>query len=325
MKEIPMIRIAMLAVALAAVGMPPVVSAQAPAPAKKSAAKDTSAQKQKTFASPEEAAKALADAVRAADVAALLAVVGPESKSWIFTGDKVQDRADWKTFLAAYDKKNAIAREGDSKAILELGEGNWPFPAPLVKKGGQWAFDAAAGREEVTNRRVGTNELGAIQTLLAVVDAQREYASSDPDKNGIANYAAKFISTPGKKDGLYWEAKGTESESPLGPLVGAASAQGYGAHKSSSKPRPYYGYYYRIISTQGKDAQGGALDYRVKGHLFGGFAVVAYPSSYGVSGVKTFIVNHAGTVYEKDLGASTASVAAAMNSYNPDKTWKKAE
>jgi len=251
--------------------------------------------------------------------------VGPESKSWIFTGDTVQDRADWKTFLAAYDKKNAIAREGDSKAILELGDGNWPFPAPLVKKGGQWAFDAAAGREEVTNRRVGTNELGAIQTLLAIVDAQREYASSDPDKNGIANYAAKFISTPGKKDGLYWEAKGTEAESPLGPLVGAASAQGYGAKKGSSKPQPYYGYYYRIVSTQGKDAPGGALDYRVKGHLFGGFAVVAYPSSYGVSGVKTFIVNHAGTVYEKDLGASTASVAAAMNSYNPDKTWKKAE
>lgn len=323
MKETSMIRVLALAIALAAVTVPPTAWAQAAAA--KPAAKPAAAQKQTTFASPEEAAKALADAVRAADVAALLAVVGPESQSWIFTGDKVQDRADWKTFLAAYDKKNAISPEGDSKAILVLGEGDWPFPAPLVKKGGKWTFDAAAGREEVINRRVGTNELGAIQTLLAVVDAQREYASSDPDKNGIANYAAKFISTPGKKDGLYWEAKDTQAQSPLGPLVGAASAQGYSATKGSSKPQPYYGYYFRIVTGQGKSAPGGALDYRMKGVLFGGFAVVAYPSSYGVSGVKTFIVNHDGVVYEKDLGASTGSLAAAMNTYNPDKTWKKAE
>jgi Protein of unknown function (DUF2950) len=206
--------------------------------------------------------------------------------------------------------------------VLTVGDDGWPFPAPLVKKGDQWAFDAAAGREEVVNRRVGANELAAIQTLLAVVDAQRSYASADPDRNGIANYAAKFISTPGKKDGLYWETKAGEAQSPLGPLVGAASAQGY---KASTKPQPYHGYLFRIIAAQGKGAPGGAYDYRVKGRLFGGFAVVAYPASYGLSGVKTFIVNHDGIVYEKDLGPATATTAAAMSAYNPDKTWEKVQ
>jgi hypothetical protein len=260
--------------------------------------------------------------VRAADRNALLAVVGPDSKAWIFTGDDVADRADWQKFLAAYDKKNSVALQGTDKAELSVGDDAWPFPAPLVKKGGQWVFDAAAGREEVTNRRVGRNELDAMQTLLAIVDAQRLYASSDPNHDGIANYAAKFISTPGKKDGLYWATKAGEAESPLGPLVGEASAQGYA---KSEKPQPYHGYYYRIITAQGKDAPGGAYDYRVKGRLFGGFAVVAYPATYGVSGVKTFIVNHDGALFEKDLGASTATAAAAMAQYNPDKTWQKAQ
>ena len=171
---------------------------------------------------------------------------------------------------------------------------------------------------------MGRNELDAIQTLLAVVDAQRIYASKDPDGNGIASYATTFLSSPGKKNGLYWETKAGEPESPLGPLVGAASAQGYSKVKSA-KPQPYHGYHYRMITAQGKDASGGAYDYRVNGRLFGGFAVVAYPASYGVSGVKTFIVNHAGVVYEKDLGAATASAAAAMTLYNPDKTWQKVQ
>jgi hypothetical protein len=215
--------------------------------------------------------------------------------------------------------------QGADKAELAVGENGWPFPAPLVKKGGEWVFDAAAGREEVTNRRVGANELGAIQTLLAVVDAQRLYAASDPDRNGIADYAAKFISSPGKKDGLYWETGAGDVPSPLGPLVGAASAQGYAVKTQPAKPRPYHGYYFRIVTGQGKSAPGGAYDYRVGGRLFGGFAVVAYPASYGVSGVKTFVVNHDGVVHEKDLGAATGSVAAAMTLYNPDKTWQKVQ
>jgi hypothetical protein len=328
MKDTAMIKCSVLALAFAALAMPMSdARAQAPATAKAPAAgAKAPATKQKTFGSPEDAAKALADAVRAGDPNGLLAVVGPASKSWIFTGDTVSDRADWAKFLEGYDKKNTIAREGDSKAVLEIGADGWPFPAPLVKKGSQWSFDAEAGREEVTNRRVGSNELGAIQTLHAIVDAQRAYAAADPNRDGIANYASRFISTPGKKDGLYWESKDGEPQSPLGPLIGAASAQGYTMKKGeNAKPQAYHGYYFRIINGQGKAAKGGAYDYRVKGRLFGGFAVAAYPATYGVSGVKTFVVNHDGVVYEKDLGAATATTGAAMTLFNPDKTWQKAE
>lgn len=316
-----MTRIFSAAVVLACTAIPMSATwAQSPAPK----ASTTAPTAQRTFSSPDEAAKALVDAVRAADANALLAVVGPASKIWLFSGDAVADREDGKRFLAAYDRKHAITRDGDAKATLAVGEDDWPFPAPMVKKGSKWAFDSAAGREEILNRRVGRNELDTIQTLFAIVDAQRMYAATDPDRNGIANYATYFMSTPGKKDGLYWETKAGEPESPLGPLVGAASAKGY-AKGTQGKPQPYNGYYFRLIFGQGKNAPGGAYDYRVKGRLFGGFAVVAYPATYGVSGVKTFIVNHDGVVYEKDLGAATASLASAMMLYNPDKTWEKVQ
>jgi hypothetical protein len=284
-----------------------------------------SATVQKTFASPEAASKALADAVRAQDAQALLAVVGPASKDWLFTGDAVADRADWKRFLTFYDQKNVLVKEGDAKAILTVGGDAWPFPAPLVKQGGTWVFDAAAGREEVTNRRVGGNELNTIQTLLAAVDAQREYAAADADQNGFHDYARKFISTEGKKDGLYWPVKPGEKPSPLGPLVGVAAKEGYVKKADASAPAPYHGYYFRILTAQGKDASGGAYDYLVKDKLLGGFAVVAYPAKYGVSGVMTFQVNHDGTVYEKDLGPTTETQAVKMARYNPDKTWKKSQ
>jgi hypothetical protein len=271
------------------------------------------------------ASSALADAVRAADVNALLAVVGPASKSWLFSGDVVSDREDWKKFLAAYERKNAVVRDGDAKATLVVGVDDWPFPAPLVKKDGKWTFDAAAGREEIINRRVGRNELDTIQTLLAIVDAQRTYAATDPDGNGTADYAGRFMSSPGKKDGLYWETKAGEAQSPLGPLIGEAAAQGYILKASSVKLQPYNGYYYRMLTRQGKNAPGGAYDYRVDGRLFGGFAVLAYPASYGLSGVKTFIVNHDGVVFEKDLGATTGSAAAALTLFDPDKSWQKVQ
>jgi hypothetical protein len=310
----------MVGAALAAAG--PVAWAQeAKAPAKASAPKAAS---QKAFATPEEAAKALVEAVRAASVPDLLAVVGPQSKSWLFTGDKVSDAAEWKAFLAAYDKKNAVKKEGDAKAILVIGD-DWPFPAPIVKKGDKWAFDADAGREEVINRRVGRNELDTIQTMLAIVDAQREYAAKDADGNGYADYATRFMSKPGKKDGLYWETKAGEPLSPLGPVVAQAVREGYVAIGKARKPAPYNGYYYRILTGQGKDAPGGAYDYMVKGKLFGGFAVVAYPASYGNSGVKSFLVNHEGVVYEKDLGSASAVEAGKMKAYNPDKTWSKVQ
>jgi hypothetical protein len=279
---------------------------------------------QRSFATPEEAVKALVEAVRAASVPDLLAVVGPQSKSWIFTGDKVSDAAEWKNFLAAYDKKNSVTKEGDAKAVLVCGD-DWPFPAPIVKKGDKWAFDAEAGREEVINRRVGRNELDTIQTMLAIVDAQREYAATDPEGNKVRNYAARFRSTPGKKDGLYWETKAGEPQSPLGPLAAQAVKEGYAGAGKDGKPAPYHGYYFRILTSQGKDAPGGAYDYMVKGKLFGGFAVVAWPASYGNSGVKTFIVNHDGVVFEKDLGPGTSGAAGSMKSYNPDKTWSKVQ
>ena len=192
-----------------------------------------------------------------------------------------------------------------------------------MKKGDKWSFDADAGREEVMNRRVGRNELDTIQTMLAVVDAQREYALKDADGNGLADYAARFRSTPGKKDGLYWPTKEGEPQSPLGPLAAQAVREGYGKNLGVNKPAPFHGYYYRLLTSQGKDAPGGAYDYLVKGRLMGGFAVVAWPASYGNSGVKTFIVSHDGVVHEKDLGPGTAGAAGKMKSYNPDKTWSK--
>ena len=275
---------------------------------------------QRTFSSPDEAVKALVEAVRAADEKKLLAVVGPKSKEWIWSGDKVADRADWKRFLDAYDKKNAVVAQGDGKAVLNVGNDDWPFPAPLVKRGAAWAFDAQAGREEVINRRVGRNELSTIQSLLAVVDAQREYAAGSDGA-----YAKVFRSSKGKKDGLYWPAAAGEKQSPLGPMAATAAREGYGGAAASGKPQPYHGYLFRMLTGQGKTAAGGAYDYVVKGRMIGGFAVVAYPASYGLSGVKTFLVNHDGVVYEKDLGPGGAELAVKMTRFDPDKGWEKTQ
>lgn len=294
----------------------------AQAPAAPPAAK--SAVTQKTYATPDAAAAALADAVRAKSVDQLLAIVGPGASSWLFSGDLVADANDWKKFLAAYDEKHSLDTKGD-KSTLNVGVDDWPFPAPIVNRNGKWAFDAAAGREEILNRRVGRNELDAMQTLLAIVDAQREYATTDPDGNGYADYAKRFASTPGKRDGLFWPASAGAPDSPLGPLVAVAAREGYGKDAKAGKPEAYHGYYYRIMTQQGKDAPGGAYDYMVGDKLLGGFAVVAWPATYRTSGVMTFIVNHDGVVYEKDLGPQTTSIAAGMSRFNPDATWRKAE
>jgi DUF2950 family protein len=294
----------------------------AAAPAAK-AAKPAAAQK--SFATPDEAASALAAAVRAGDVNALLSVVGPSASPWLFTGDKVSDTNDWKTFLAAYDEKHGLENSGADRAILQVGKDDWPFPAPIVKKGAAWSFDSEAGKEEIINRRVGRNELDTIQTLLAVVDAQREYAANDADGNGYADYARHLLSAQGKKDGLYWEAKSGEPRSPLGPLVAMAAREGYGKKPAGAPPQAYHGYLYRVLTSQGKDAPGGAYDYMVGDKLLGGFGVVAYPANYGVSGVTTFVVNHEGVVYEKDLGKQTAAMGAAMTRFNPDATWRKSQ
>ena len=311
--------LAALALALAGSGLQ---AQEKKAPAPKTAAK---AEAQRQFATPEEAVKALADAVRAEDAKAMLAVIGPKSRSWLFSGDTVADKAQWKNFLAAYDAKSSLSKDGDAKATLMVGADNWPFPAPLVRKAEKWMFDPAAGGEEVVNRRVGRNELDTMETLLAIVDAQREYALHDANGNGLADYAVRFASTPGKKDGLYWPTKSGEAPSPLGPLVAKAVHEGYGGKGATGKPQAFRGYLYRILTGQGKDAPGGAFNYLVHGKMFGGFAVLAYPATYGASGVKSFMVSHAGDVYEGDLGPDTAAKAAKIRQFNPGPGWTRAD
>jgi hypothetical protein len=280
---------------------------------------------QKTFKSPEDSVKSLIEAVRAHDTKEVLAIFGPEGKEIISTGDKVQDRATGERFIKAYDEMNKLEKETDSKVILVIGNEEWPFPIPIVKKGETWRFDTKAGKEELLNRRIGRNELDTIQTCLAYVDAQREYALKDQDGDGLLAYAQKFWSTKGKKDGLYWEAKEGEEQSPVGLGAARAVREGYTPRKPGDKPSPFHGYFYKILKAQGKNAPGGAYDYVVKGKMMGGFGLVAYPSEYGASGVMTFIVNHDGVVYEKDLGAKTANIANAMTKFDPDQTWKKAD
>ena len=275
--------------------------------------------KQKTFASAEEGVKALMEAAKKNDTKAMLAILGPEAKSLIESGDQVSDRAAFERFVKSYEEANKLVKSGDTQAILEVGKDAWPFPIPLVKENAGWRFDTHEGKEEIINRRVGRNELDAIQVSLAVVDAEREYYRRDPDGDKLLQYAQKFISTKGKRDGLFWETKPGEAPSPLGPLVARARGEGYKG--AGGKPVPYHGYYYKLLTGQGKDAPGGAYDYLVRGKMMGGFGVVAYPAQYGSSGIMTFIVNHDGVVYQKDLGRKTASVAQSMTRFNPDKGW----
>jgi len=275
---------------------------------------------QKTFSSAEDAVKAAVAAAKNNNDKELLAIFGPTAKELLFSGDPVADKQRRAQFLAAYDEKNRLATEGEN-TILIVGKQDWPFPIPVVKKGQSWVFDTEKGRQEILNRRIGGNELFTIQACLAVVDAQREYAMKihDNDKSGLLEYAQKFVSDPGKRNGLYWEAKAGEPQSPLGPIMTQIKSEGY--QKPSGTPVPYHGYYYRILTAQGKNAPGGAYSYLVKGKMIGGFAVAAYPAEYGNSGVMTFIVNHDGKVFQKDLGKNTAAVAKSMKEYNPDKTW----
>jgi hypothetical protein len=278
--------------------------------------------KQRTFASPEEAVKTLVEALKANDMKALEAIFGPGSRDLIWSGDPVADQSRRERFVSLYEQKYRLEITGD-KAVLNIGNEDWPFAIPIVKKEGLWYFDTKQGKEEILARRIGQDELGAIQVCLAYVDGQREYVLKDRDANGLLEYAQKFRSDPGKKNGLYWDVKAGEAQSPLGPLFAAAQEKGYSGKAAGDKPVPYYGYYYRILKGQGKDAPGGAYDYVVRGKMIGGFALVAYPAKYASSGVMTFIVNQDGVVYQKDLGKNTEKTALAMKLFNPDSTWKK--
>jgi hypothetical protein len=278
---------------------------------------------QRTFNSPGEAAQAMITAISAHDKDTLMQIFGPDSKSLISSGDPVADRTTGDLILRGYQQMNRIVLDSDNSATLYLGDVNWPFPIPIVKHDGLWHFDTAAGMKEVIYRRIGRNEFSAIQIGHALVDAQREYFSQVRTGASVRQYAQKFISDEGEQNGLYWKPSAGEPESPVGPLVAFAVMGKYALNASG--PTPFHGYIFKLLQEQGPAAPGGAKSYMVNGNMTGGFAFLAYPVQYRNSGVMTFIVGKNGIVYQKDLGENTAALAAAIDEYNPDKSWKKAE
>ena len=272
---------------------------------------------QKSFATPREAAQALVDAAAANDTAALLRIFGPGGKDIVQSGDTASDKESREKFAALAGKKMDVELDADKdRATVIVGPDDWPFPVPIVLEKGAWRFHSSVGRVEVLARRVGRNELTAMEVCRAYVEAQLEYASRDRTASGVLQYAQKMLSSPGKKDGLYWEGEPDT-------LVPKAFADASAAMLAEGKrPAPYHGYYFRTLKAQGPDAEGGALDYLVGGKMIGGFALVAYPAEYGVSGIQTFVVNHRGEVYEKDLGAATGTVARQITRFNPGKGWR---
>ena len=300
----------------------------APAPPATSAtgasgAGDAAQPEQKVFASPEDAAGALKDAAVAKDRQALLAIFGPEGHQLVFSGDPVEEENGLKKFAGHLAEYTRVDHETLDKAVLYIGLKNWPFPIPLVKGEKGWTFDTAAGKEELLNRRIGENELSAISVCRAYVVAQKAYASKDRMGDKVVQYAQHFRSSEGKKDGLYWVAGENEEISPMGPLVAEAQGEGYLKNPPDGQRHPYKGYFFHILKAQGDAAPGGKLNYIVDGHLVKGFAMVAWPDSFGASGVMTFIVNQDGKVYQKNLGDKTADIVKEMAEYNPDGTWEE--
>lgn len=274
---------------------------------------------QKTYASAEEASKALIAAVDKNDEKAMLEVLGQDGKQIVSSGDPAEDKENRSNFCQRYQVMHRLVTEPDSTTTLYIGAENWPTPIPIVKKGDHWYFDTDAGKQEILYRRIGKNELSAIHVSRELVAAQKEYFAKFGNE-----YAQKFVSDEGKRNGLYWPAPDKNSESPIGPLVANAGSEGVVAG-SGGGHEPFRGYYFRILEAQGKSADGGATTYVADGKMTKGFAFVAYPAVYRDSGVMTFIVGQDGVVYEKDLGKATASRAKTMKTYDPDATWKKSE
>ena len=278
----------------------------------------------KTFASPDDASRSLYEAAKAGDSNSLLAIFGPGATELIVSGDPVQDKANRDKFLANYDEMHRWGTLTNGKA-LNIGAENYPFPFPLEKNAsGQWYFDSDSAKEEILARRIGDNELSAIDVLNAMADAQADYFSQTHDGSKVHQYAQKIASDEGKQNGLYWKSADDQAESPLGPLAASASAEGYGGNTQPS-PQPFHGYFYRILTKQGSHAHGGTKDYVVNGNMTGGFAILAYPAEYRNSGVMTLAINQDGQVFQKDLGEKTADLAKAMNQFDPDDAWTPVE
>jgi hypothetical protein len=274
---------------------------------------------QRLFASPDEAAKALQAATEAKDKIVLSEIFGPEVKE-LLTGDEVQDANNARKFAAVLAQGYTLVKEGEDTITIEAGPNKWPMPIPLVKSNGQWYFNTAAGKDEIINRHIGKDELHAVGVCRAYVTAQQQYASMNPDASQGVKYAQKFKSTPGKMDGLFWSSAGNEKAGPFGPLVAQANVEGYSGNTGAG-PKPFHGYYFRILTRQGKAAVGGKMNYMDHGNLTMGFALVAYPANWDQSGVMTFIVNQKAQVFQRNLGENTSHIAGAMKEYNPDSEW----
>jgi hypothetical protein len=274
---------------------------------------------QKTFSSSKEALGTLIQAVRAGNTSDLLAILGPGAEEIVSSSDAVADKNGRDHFLARYDLKHSLTESAPNQMSLNVGKDGWPYPIPLVHAGDKWYWDGAAGKEEILYRRIGRNELAAIDVCNGIVAAQHDYAAAGHDGQPAGFYAQRTVSEPGKQNGLYWQVNEGENPSPAGPLLAQASSEGYGG---APKGSPYHGYYYHMLKAQGANAKGGAKTYIVDGNMSGGFAFLAYPADYRSSGVMTFLVNGNGTIYQKDLGEKTTDLAQQMTEYNPDKSWK---
>jgi hypothetical protein len=288
------------------------------------AAAAVAAEAQRHFPAVGAAMDAIAAAAAAADMAALGAILGPESEDLYSSGDPVADRNALQQFVDAMKARTVIEYESPERVTFSVGDDEWPVPTPLVKDAQGWRFDGAAGKDEIVNRRIGRNELYAIEVMRDLVEAQEAYAAGDPMRSGVRQYAQRMVSSKGQRDGLYWPAAANEAPSPLGELAAAAAKEGYG-DADTKNPVPFHGYLYRILKAQGKQTSGGATTYVADGKMTGGFAFVAWPADYGSAGIKSFLVNQQGIVFEKDLGADTEKVVAAMTEYDADDSWDPVE